>query len=622
MNPARFLLRIACVATLGALVLTPTASRATGAVVAPKTAADPSTVDVAIAVAVTPYGTTRWTRLTVGGVQNVMWLVPARPGAALDWASDSWLTSLEEATTPRVAAPSVFPPCGMPIKADKVAAWGATGAKRFPRAVVVHRTASDARAHVAARGFGMSSDVAAKLDAVYANGSSLVSLELDGGGGAIVSTPTLRISDDGGAVVPLALTGSTQSIVRVTATVLGEGPATLAGASDLTSSSLRWNIKSSDYEETRSATLLAGGGAAWVREAAAHDVMFAGATVPQGTAIEPLVSEYFKSASGQASPQCDAAAKNAASAAGVVGRACAQGALARVAGGVNCTPESGAIDPSAFSCGPGVDDLALALAGISPANAFVSRFTGVVSKDGFGMDVAISSGAPQSPVVTAGSYAPCPVLAPGGKGSSGFSPPSPPTSTPPASGDGSENDVRYLTRSGCSGSSTTVVYDDTSTGGQTSDDDDDDDDSTSWDDSDTSSGSSGESCGGGSSSSSSSSSGSDDSSWDDDDDSSSSLSESCDCGGTSSSSSGGWDDSDSEATSQSLTVGGADAGDGTKSVVKKTKAKKKTHGKHKNGHKKTSAGGKRGGPSPVSRYALLFVALLLPLRRRLRMKKL
>jgi hypothetical protein len=31
---------------------------------------------------------------------------------------------------------------------------------------------------------------------------------------------------------------------------------------------------------------------------------------------------------------------------------------------------------------------------------------------------------------------------------------------------------------------------------------------------------------------------------------------------------------------------------------------------------------KRRGPSPVSRYALLFVALVLPLRRRLRLKKL
>jgi hypothetical protein len=39
--------------------------------------------------------------------------------------------------------------------------------------------------------------------------------------------------------------------------------------------------------------------------------------------------------------------------------------------------------------------------------------------------------------------------------------------------------------------------------------------------------------------------------------------------------------------------------------------------------KKTSAHQvKRRGPSPVSRYALLFVALVLPLRRRLRLKKL
>jgi len=39
-------------------------------------------------------------------------------------------------------------------------------------------------------------------------------------------------------------------------------------------------------------------------------------------------------------------------------------------------------------------------------------------------------------------------------------------------------------------------------------------------------------------------------------------------------------------------------------------------------HRKTTQKAKPRSPSPVSRYALLFVALLLPLRRSLRMKKL
>lgn len=592
-------------------------AHASGVLVPPGTTG-PTTFDAEIAIAVTPYGTTRWTRLTVGGSQNVMWLVPARPGAALDWATDAWLTALEAATSPHVAPPSASAPCQMPSDTERVAPWSTTGVKRFPKAVLVHTSEAEALAHVAARGFAVPASVATKIATIYARGYALVSLELDVSASSISSSPTLRISDDGGAVVPLALTGSTQTAVRVTAIVIGDGPSTLAGARELEPGALTWGPAHSTYAGSRARTLVAGGGAIWLREAASHELMFAGLAVPRDTPIEPLVTGYFHSANGQAQPVCDAAALAAASGAGTVGRLCASGSLALVPGGAACVPASGTIDPTTFTCGSGVDDLALALSGGAPSRSFVTRFTGLVPQSGFGIDTTIATSTTSlSPVVFAGKYEPCPVVVTPPSGGSGSPSPTPGA----ASGDPRPYHFDQ-DNSGCNGSATTVVYEDTGEEAVVADEG---CGSTSTG-TGTSTGDDGDNCGGdtsssssSSTSSSSSSSGSSDSSgWDDDDDddddsdSSSSKSDSCDCGKSStgsSTSSSGWDDDSSEAAPQSLRLGGEPS------------ASTPRAGKAKRHHKKRSSN-KARGRSPVSRYALLFVALLLPLRRRLRLKRL
>ena len=81
---SRFTARCSLIGTVAAALLVAShAAHATGAVLPPAGSAEPSTVDMELAVAVTPFGSTRWSRLTVGGASSVLWLVPARPGAAL-----------------------------------------------------------------------------------------------------------------------------------------------------------------------------------------------------------------------------------------------------------------------------------------------------------------------------------------------------------------------------------------------------------------------------------------------------------------------------------------------------------------------------------------------------------
>ena len=334
--PYRLAVALAAVA---AVVLGPSDAGANGAVLPPVNTADPSTLDVEVAVAVTPFGATRWTRLTVAGTDSMMWLVPVRPGAALDWASEGWLVALESATLPSISPPSETQPCGLPTGPERATSWSSIGTKKFPRAVTVNSTESATRALASSRGFAVSDDVAAKIADVYTKGYVLVSAEFDTTGGPI-STPTLRINDDGGSMIPLALTGSTQTAARVTAIVIGQGAALLPGSRDLDPSTLVWGKSSSDYGTARANLLATGGGAFWLRESASHDVLFDGVAVPRSTPIQPLLGTYFLEATGSAQPTCEGAARNLVPAAGSLGRICAPGALAMVPGGNACARTS------------------------------------------------------------------------------------------------------------------------------------------------------------------------------------------------------------------------------------------------------------------------------------------
>ncbi|HSO33674.1 MAG TPA: hypothetical protein VLT33_14170 [Labilithrix sp.] len=606
-----------------ALLVASHTAQATGAVLPPGGSPEPSTVDVEVAVAVTPFGATRWSRLTVGGASRVLWLVPARPGAALDWASDAWLGALEDASTLRIAPMTPAPPCGMPSAPERTPAWSTTAAKTFPRAVTVHASETEVRAHAATRGFAVSAATAAKLAEAYAKGYVLVSVELDPGN-AIVSTPTLRVSDDGAAMVPLALTGNARTNVRVTAMVLNEGGAYILGARPFEAGATSWGPSGSNFAEVRARAIVGGGGAIWIRESASHDVIFDGVAVPRSEPVEPLVAHYFREANGQARLDCENTARTAGAGAGAVGRRCAAAALARVPGGTECTPSAGAIDPGAFVCGSGVDDLALALAGTSPTKATITRFTGLVAQGTFGSDLPIAASvSPQSPVIYAARYEPCPVAAkpPGG----------PPIAAP--SGPAPRPYHYERTPDGCSGSTTTVIYEDNGEedvvadegcGGSTTVSAPDPGGSSSGESSSSSSSSSssGETSSSSSSSSSSSGSTSSSSGWDKKDDSSdscgSSSSSSSDdsCGSSSSSSSDDSCGSSSSSSSDDSCGSSSSSSDSCSSSSKGSDSCSTARSRSARGAHRVKA--KRGRSSPVSRYALLLVALILPLRRRMR----
>lgn len=534
----------------GAPLLASATAHANGGVLSPESAtAPPSQLDVSSAVAVTPFGTTRWARITVAGVPKAMWLVPARPGAALDWSSEAWLDALDDASAPRILPPAGDLKCSFPTSEDRVATFGSIGTLRTATGTTVLATEAEARAHATARGFAIDPKQGEQLGKVYASGFQLVAFELDVPNLSTTSTPTLRVSDDGAAALPLALTGGTNARTRITAFVTASDPTMVAGGHDIDPRVVTWSAAKSDYGTYRTTTLAAERGAFWLRESSDR-VVFRSA----GVSAPSVVERYFQQAS------CRNAALAASQRPGVVRRLCPAGGVATVPGPA-CVAGAGEVDATPFVCGAD-DDLALALAGSAADRVTVSRFAGLIMERTWGADVAVTkTGSLSGAFKRAGHASSCNEAPP-------YSPPiQTPPGEPPAVEESSGN-VTFASSDACGGNTTTTVEE-----GESTSSNDDGCGGSSTTESDSSS--SDESCSG--DSSSSSDSGSDDENDDD-----------------------GWDSSDSSSSSKDDDSCGKSDAAPKKHVAKATgKTTKKTR-------------------SPVSRYALFLVAIVLPIRRRLR----
>ncbi|WP_169927722.1 hypothetical protein [Labilithrix luteola] len=565
-------------------------AHATGAILASASESGPTEIDVQLAVAPTTQGTTRWTRITTAGTHDVMWLVPVRPGARIDWAPAAWLDALDETTAPRIATRSS---ALCPVSyVERATSWATTGPASAPSPLLVHDTESDARAHAAARGYRVTADLGSRITDVYAHGEVLVSVELADAGappGTRFSSPTLRVSDDAGPTLPFALTnGGSVLDARLTVFAFGNAPKVVGATEDVDPNALFWTASRNNYGAVREKFFETSDGTRWLRESASHQVLFAGVSLPDATSVPSLAETYFR-ATASSPAACEASAKSASLMQGALGHACAAGALARVGGGIDCVPEDGTIPAITMTCGD-ADDLALALSGLSPSRAFVTRLAGIVPLATPGTDAVLANAgsasgpiyyAPSNDCVTEPSPAPTP----------SFTDPSPPASAPGPSGS-------YVVASDGCGGSTVSSSDESDTSTE-------------------SSGSSDDSCGGSDSSSSNDGSG-----WDSSDSSSSDDSCSSSSDKKSSSDDSGWDSKDDSSDSCSGSGGGCSSTSGKGGDDEgwdENSATPKTRSTKVRPTKKSSLGPRRKrGSSPVSRLAIFVVAIVLPLRRRAR----
>jgi hypothetical protein len=374
--------------------------------------------------------TTRWASLRVHGTAaSFVWILPVRAGALVDLASDAWLESLEDATAPRVVPPDATPPCGVApgVEVEGDTAHAATTA---PDSVVVAPNGATLVMVLAMWGFVLPTDVASAVDAAVAGGNDLVALRFtpETSSASDVRTRTVRITEEAPpalawSLAGLALSGGSASSVDVTAYGIGAARMAWGGPTAgpplvVDASAVLWlGAGGSTYPAVRRA-LLQGHPGDWLEETAGHGVLFGSTAVPGGAPVPATVGGYFARAGAYGDATDDAATCSAGVAAvaastATVSAACASGRLAMVAPVSGCqeTVGSGEIAPDVLRCGGIADDLALALSGLSPANAVLTRVQTVIPAGVLGQDAPMQPVAPadRGPVVTAAGYSPaCP----------------------------------------------------------------------------------------------------------------------------------------------------------------------------------------------------------------------
>ncbi|MFT3773394.1 MAG: DUF2330 domain-containing protein [Minicystis sp.] len=403
-------------AVAGALATVPGRADAAGAWVASSPTFSP--IEQRVAIAANPGRTTSWTSLRFaegGGKLGI--IVPAPPGSSLDISSDAWFEALEVATAPRLFPPaSVDPFCpGKSGSPDVFQLDGqvAHAASLAPQDVALLDDPGKVQAWAAQSGLLVPQAVAAALD--NAGGVRFIGVRFDLPAGAGV-TPTLRVVTPGGAPrLPLALTPARGEDLRVTTWIFGPNRADLIGATEVTvaPSTIAWNAKTSasDYDDRR-ASALASDPARFLVEAASHEALSDTMTIAKGSAtIDSVVSTFFERAAAYGdgnfdAATCIAAAEQALASTLPVSTSCPQASLGVVAPAPSCTESTGAnqTNPAALRCGPGADDLAIALEGLTPKNAWITRQSLVIPSSGLGLDwpIGFTAGAKASPVIACG----------------------------------------------------------------------------------------------------------------------------------------------------------------------------------------------------------------------------
>ncbi len=398
----------------GAILVCAGPARASGAWLAQGSL---TTLEQRVAVAATPQRTTLWTSLrfdAAGGVVAV--LVPAPAGSALDISSDAWFEALEVATAPRIFPPTnVSPFC--PGKSGPPTLFqidGETGhiQSLAPQNVAVLPDVNAVMAWAAQENLPIAPELADALNGL--SGVQFVAVQLSAPPGSSV-TPTLRVAMPGtAAMLPLALTRAVGANLRVTAWLIGQGEADLVGGNQaaIPLKSLAWDAAKgvSNYDALR-AGALAPGPDTFLVESANHEALMSNVAIAGGTAfIDGVVTTFFERAAAYGDGEFDSAACIAAatpllSSSETVAASCPPGVLGFIDPAPSCTesPGPGEVDPNILRCGPGADDLAIALSGLPPASVWVTRQTLDIPDGAFGMDALLGfgSGAPSSPVISA-----------------------------------------------------------------------------------------------------------------------------------------------------------------------------------------------------------------------------
>jgi hypothetical protein len=353
-------MRLVAKGVLGLSVLTAQSAFAFGGAIGSSGAAP--LVEARVAMAVSGDRATKWVQVRLDPAAGaVAWLVPVWPGARVDEVASSWLDAIDEVTAPR--------PDAAPQRSEQAALD-----------VAILSSATELAGFARDWGFVETPELGARVMGLARQGVKLVALvyAASSAGGW---TRTVRVTDSGPSAIPLVLSQAGGRGLVVTASVI-------AGARSRVGSWLTVAVDplglpcTADpafaYERARDIELARAPGSSLL-EAAGQALLFPG-----------VASAYVRRAAERQGLAPDACASAIAPPAGApLGAACAPGKLAQPfetrARACPQPPDGGT---PALACGES-DDLALALSGLDPGAAWITRGVTAIPAAAWGADVEV-----------------------------------------------------------------------------------------------------------------------------------------------------------------------------------------------------------------------------------------
>lgn len=398
-----------------------------------------------------------------GSPAEFAWVLPVKPGARVEVASDAWFEALDAATSVRVIPPTLqcvsqttqeVPTyygyrrgCSGAAMSAGCAADGAAlmgtetetvteitelapqedpvtivhqGSAGPYETVTLHSDVPGALPEwLTSHGYAIDADIQPIIDAYATEGFDFIALRLLPDKGVQQMKPVRVIQPGAMTALPLRMVAAgTGANVDLTLFVISEGryqPSNFAQAAFPTYLTWDFDFQQSDWSTQRQFAL---SGSAWLTTFAQRGALFSGTVDSKGVAVP------YTTGLGTAFTLADAFMDQALSN-GEAALSCA-GIFDTIAQSGDrvvdpCPPEGGAcadlapgeLDVRYFECGP-IRDLATALVGLHPRDVWVTRLEALLPRDALANDLELQASWSQTPVsnvvVAQGySYPPCEV---------------------------------------------------------------------------------------------------------------------------------------------------------------------------------------------------------------------
>lgn len=390
-----------------------------------------------MALSISPDVSVLWDQVQyTGAPAEFAWVLPVKPGARIEVASDAWFEALDAATAVRVRPPSLQ--CAgtaqMGYNYRCQASAGAVGCASSEAAGVneaidltepeepvnvVHQGSAGPYETVTLHanepgvlttwlsdhGYAIGADIQPVIDAYTEDGFDFIALRLAPDQGVQQMKPVRVIQPGAVTTLPLRMVAAgTGPTVSLTLFILAEGryqPTNFPTA--VRPTDLRWDFstQSSDYAQRRQNMLL--GTSTWLTSYALPGGLFSPARDPiDGTEVQ------YVTGLGAATTIADAFFDQALSN-GEADLSCA-GVFDTIAKSVEkvvdpCPPDGGAcadvplgqLDARYFACGP-IKDLQYAMTGNHPADVWLTRIEAELPRYALANDLALGAGYDQQPI--------------------------------------------------------------------------------------------------------------------------------------------------------------------------------------------------------------------------------